>query len=67
MKLWALHVVAALFSGFMLVRHVPRARTLIGGEARGRPMAIVSAVNVVLALAILAVAARGLVGALLHR
>jgi hypothetical protein len=66
-KLWALHVVAALFSAFMLVRHVPRARTLLGGEARGRPMAIVSAMNVVLALAILGFAVRGLVVGLSSR
>ena len=62
-----LHAAAALFAFYMLFRHAPGVRALLRGEARSRPMAIVSAVNVVLALAILAVAARGLVGALLHR
>jgi hypothetical protein len=62
-----LHAVAALFALYMLFRHVPGARALLRGEARSRPMAIVSAVNVVLALGILVVAARGLVGALLRR
>jgi hypothetical protein len=62
-----LHAVAGLFALYMLFRHVPGARALLRREAGRRPMAIVSAVNVLLALAILAVAARGLVGALLRR
>jgi hypothetical protein len=56
-----LDVVAAFFAIYVLVRHAPRARTLLRGGAEGRPMAIVSAVNVVLALAILGYAVRGLV------
>lgn len=56
-----LHVVAALFALFMLFRNGPRALALLRGGAQGRPMAIVSAVNVVLALAILGFALRGLV------
>ena len=63
----AIHAVAALFALFMLVRHVPRTRGIIGGDARGRPMAIVSAVNVALALAILGYAVRGLVVGLSSR
>ena len=56
-----LDVVAALFALYMLFRHVPRARTLLRRGAERQPMAIVAAVNVVLALAILAFAVRGLV------
>ena len=63
----SLHVLAALFAAYMLVRHVPGARRLIGRDARTRPMAIVSAVNVLLALAILAFAVKGLVGGLISR
>jgi hypothetical protein len=62
-----LNLVAALFALFMLFRHVPGARALLGGEAGGRPMAVVSAVNVVLALAILGLAVRGLVTGLSSR
>jgi hypothetical protein len=62
-----LHAVAALFALYMLFRHGPGARALLRGEARGRPMAIVSAVNVLLALGILGFAVRGLVVALLRR
>ena len=62
-----LHAVAGLFALYMLFRHVPGLRALLRGDAKGRPMSIVSAVNVLLALAILAVAVRGLVGALLRR
>ena len=48
----------------MLARHLPGARRLLGKEARARPMAIVSAVNVLLALAILGFAVKGLAGLL---
>jgi hypothetical protein len=62
-----LHVLAALFAVFMLVRHLPGARALLRREGRARPMALVAAVNVVIALAILAVAVKGLVGGLISR
>jgi hypothetical protein len=54
-----LHVLVALFAAFMLVRHVPRAASLLRGQGP-RAMGIVSFVNVVLALALLAVAVKGL-------
>ncbi len=59
-----LHVIAALFAAYMLLRHLPGAWALARGNARGRPLAVVSLVNVVLALAILGYAVRGLVGSL---
>jgi hypothetical protein len=62
-----LHAVAGLFALYMLFRHLPGARALVRSGAPRPPMAIVSAVNVVLALAILAVAVRGLVAALPSR
>ncbi len=62
-----LHVLAALFAAYMLVRHLPGAWALARRRAEGRPMAMVSAVNVVLALAILGYALRGLVGGLAAR
>jgi hypothetical protein len=62
-----LHIVAALFALFMLFRHVPTAKRLLGGGAHARPMAIVSAVNVLLALVILGFAVRGLVSSLYSR
>ncbi len=55
-----LHVIAALFAVYILVRHLPGAWALVRGRARGRPLAAVSAVNVVLAVAILGYAVRGL-------
>ncbi len=61
-----LHALAALFAGFMLVRHGPRALALLRGEGP-RAMGIVSAVNVVLAVAILAVAVKGLARVLMSR
>ena len=60
----SLHVIAALFAAYMLVRHLPGAWSLARGGARGRPLAVVSAVNVLLALAILGYAVRGLVASL---
>jgi len=62
-----LHVVVALFALYMLVRHLPGAWALVRGRAQGRPLAVVSAVNVVLALAILGYAVRGLTVSLLGR
>ena len=61
-----LNAVVALFAGFMLVRHGPRAVRLFRGEGP-RAMGIVSLVNVVLAFAILAVAVKGLMGGLISR
>ena len=63
----SLHVLAALFATYMLLRHLPGARALLRRETRARPTAIASAVNVVLALAILAVAVKGLVLRLISR
>ena len=54
------NVVVALFAGYMLVRHLPGAWALVRGRAQGQPLAIASAVNVVLALVILGYAVRGL-------
>jgi hypothetical protein len=63
----SLHVLAALFAAYMLVRHLPGARALLRREGRSRSMAVVSAVNVLLAIAILAFAMKGLVGGLISR
>lgn len=62
-----LNVVAALFAAYMLARHLPGAWALVRGGARGRPLTVVSAVNVVLALAILGYALRGLAQSLASR
>lgn len=62
-----LNLAVALFAAYMLVRHLPGAWALVRGQARGRPMAMVSVVNVVLALAILGFAVRGLTASLLGR
>jgi hypothetical protein len=59
-----LHVIAALFAAYMLIRHLPGAWALARGRARGRPLAVVSLVNVLLAVAILGYAVRGLVASL---
>jgi len=59
-----LNVVVALFGAFMLVRHGPRALGLLRGEGP-RAMGIVSLLNVLLAVAILAVAVKGLMGGLI--
>jgi hypothetical protein len=56
----SLNALAALFAAYMLVRHLPGTWALVRGEGRGRPLAVVSAVNVLLALAILGYAVRGL-------
>jgi hypothetical protein len=63
----ALHVLAALFAVYMLVRHLPGARALLRREPGARPMALVAGVNVLLALVILAFAVKGLVGGLISR
>jgi hypothetical protein len=63
----SLHVIAALFAAYMLVRHLPGAWSLARGSARGRPLAVVSAVNVVLAVVILGYALRGLIAGLSPR
>lgn len=60
----SLHVLAALFAAYMLFRHLPGAWALTRAGGRGRPMAVVSVVNVLLALAILGYAVRGLVAGL---
>jgi hypothetical protein len=66
-SLTSLHVLAGLFAAYMLFRHLPGARAVLRREGRSRPMAIVSAANVVLALAILAFAVKGLVAGLISR
>ncbi|HEX9400613.1 MAG TPA: hypothetical protein VF912_10935 [Anaeromyxobacter sp.] len=63
----SLHVLAALFAVYMLVRHLPGASALARGQARSRPLAFVAAVNVLLALAILGFAVKGLVAGLISR
>ena len=65
-----LQVAAGLFAIYMLARHAPQAvralRTAAPGERRmGR--AVVPILNVIIALAILVVAVKGLVGALIRR
>jgi hypothetical protein len=60
------HVLAALFGVYMLVRHAPRAAEVLRGR-RGGALGIVSILNVLLAVAILAVAAKGIAGALISR
>jgi hypothetical protein len=62
-----LDVLIGLFAAFMLVRHAPRAAALLRGEPRGRAMAVVSVVNVVLAVALLVLAVKGVVGTLISR
>jgi hypothetical protein len=62
----ALNVVAALFAVFMLVRHAPRALRLLRGEG-ARTAAIVSLLNVALAIGILVMAVKGLTGVLISR
>lgn len=57
-------VLLALFAAFMLVRHAPRALSLVRGEGP-KTMAFVSLVNVVLAAVILVVAVKGILGRLI--
>ena len=61
-----LNALIALFAAFMLFRHGPRAVAVLRGRGSGA-MGIVSIVNVVLAVALLAVAVKGLVGGLISR
>jgi hypothetical protein len=61
-----LNVLAALFAVFMLVRHGPRALRLLRAEG-SRAGAIVSVVNVALAIGILVMAVKGLARALITR
>ncbi len=61
-----LDVLVALFAAYMLFRHAPRAASLLRERDRA-PMAIVSLVNVVLAVALLVVAVKGIVGGLISR
>ncbi len=63
----ALNVLIALFAAFMLFRHGPRAVSLVRGQQGRAPMAVVSLVNVVLAVALLAVAVKGMVAGLISR
>lgn len=63
----ALNVLVALFAAFMLFRHLPRAASLLRAGDRPRSMAVVSLVNVALALALLALAVKGIVGGLISR
>ncbi len=58
------HVLAAAFAVFMLVRHAPRALRLVRGEGP-RAAAIVAVLNVALAVAILAIAVKGIMGGLI--
>jgi hypothetical protein len=63
-----LDVLVALFAAFMLFRHVPRALALLRGRSQGpRAMAMVSIVNVALAVALLVFSLRGLVSGLASR
>ncbi len=66
-----LHVAFALFGVFMLLRQAPRILALLAredGEKRlATPAAVVTAVNVLLALLILGLAVKGLLGVLIRR
>jgi hypothetical protein len=62
------HVAAALFAVYMLVRHGPRALAALRGRRRDDRMGVVMPIlNVVLALAILVVAVKGLAARLISR
>jgi hypothetical protein len=61
-----LNVLAALFAVFMLVRHGPRALRLVRAEGSSAA-ALVSVLNVALAVGILVMAVKGLAGALISR
>jgi len=64
-----LEVAAGLFAVFMLVRHVPLALRILRRGENDHPAgrAIVPFLNVLLAVAILAMAVKGLAGALISR
>jgi hypothetical protein len=61
-----LDLAIAAFAIFMVFRHGPRAARLLRGEGP-RSMALVSLLNVVLAVVIFAVAVKGLLGGLISR
>jgi hypothetical protein len=63
----ALNALFALFAVFMLVRHAPRAVRLLRAGGASRAGAIVSLLNVALALGILVMSVKGLAGALISR
>ncbi len=60
------HVLAALFAVYMLARHAPRAVRLLGSP-EGRAAATIPIVNILLAVAILAFAVKGLAASLIPR
>ncbi len=62
-----LDVLVALFAAYMLFRHAPRAAALLRGRAEGRVMAIVSLVNVALAIGLLAFSVKGILARLISR
>jgi hypothetical protein len=62
----SLNAIFTLFAVFMLARHGPRAVRLLRTEG-ARAAAIVSLLNVALALGILVMAVKGLTGALISR
>jgi hypothetical protein len=66
-----LHIAFALFGVFMLARQAPRVLALLAredGEKRlATPAAVVTGVNVLLALLILGLAVKGLAGVLMTR
>jgi hypothetical protein len=62
------NAVAALFAAYMLVRHVPRAVAALSGRQDARRAgALVALLNVVIALAVLVVAVKGLATGLIRR
>jgi hypothetical protein len=60
------HVLAALFSLYMLARHAPRAVRLVRSP-EGRAGALIPIVNILLAMAILAFAVKGLTTSVIAR
>jgi hypothetical protein len=60
------HVLAALFAIYMLARHAPRAVRLMRSP-EGRAGILIPLVNIVLAMAILAFAVKGLATSLIPR
>ncbi|WP_242344927.1 hypothetical protein [Anaeromyxobacter terrae] len=60
------HILAALFSVYMLARHAPRAVRLLRSP-EGRAAAAIPIVNILLAVAILAFAVKGLTTSLIPR
>jgi hypothetical protein len=60
------HVLAAMFAVYMLARHAPRAVRLLRSP-EGRSAAAIPLVNILLAVAILAFAVKGLTASLISR